>query len=525
MGLQGKTAVVVSLVGALLLGLVVVSLLNPRSSTDSESGARATASPNPVVQPGTGGGPSPPGLTDSAVDLPQRLPADPDGIPASLAIAGSVLNRQGERLAGVPLVATPSRVFASDEEERAARLHGRSDADGRYRFDGLTRGDYRIRSESTSRYSATEIKVRAGADQADLVVAPRRSLWVHGLVKAGDEPLAGVRVGPGPASTAVTYTDTDGRFGIQLEDAGDGPAPDSLHLSLDGFHARRIVLRAGDPYAGELALGTIRLERVEGQASVRGTVTAEGAPVTGAPVFLRSTEGGEHYQTATDAAGSFELLRVVVGRYEIAVVAKAGYRDYTDHDVTVGRDGLELRVALEALGYTTVRGRMVDLHGVPVAGLTLWLTSLSARAGGARPVTGDALGWFEVEGFPAGELEFATRSDPRLRITGAAVNGPDDPPLELVLDVGDLAFAGQVVNADSEPVPGARVSLIWSDQRAGISAQALRHMTTDTAGNFRFSGLGPGGHTLTVDAPGHLHHRSEQEAGTAVQIELTAVSH
>ncbi len=522
---RGKTAVVVSLVGALLLGLLVLLLINPRSSSGPESGSPTAASPTPVKQRGTEDGRSPPVLTSSPVDPPQGGPADPDDGPVSLTIAGSVLSRQGERLANVPLFATPSRVFASAEEEGAARLQGRSDAAGRYRFDGLTRGDYRIRSEATARYSATEIKVRAGADQADLVLAPRRSLWVHGRVMDGDEPLAGVRIGPGPASTTVTYTDTRGRFGIQLDDGGDGPAPDSLHFSLDGYHDRRIVVRAGDPYAGELALGTVRLERIEGQASVRGTVTAEEAPVTEARVFLRSTGGGEHYQTATDAAGGFELPGVAVGRYEIAVVAKAGYRDYTDRDVTVGRDGLELRVALEALGYTTVRGRMVDVYDDPVAGFTVWLTSLSARARGGRPVTGDAHGWFEVEDIPAGELEFATRSDPRLRITGAAVNGPDDPPLELVLDIGDLALAGQVVNAGSDPVPGARVSLIWSHQRAGISSQALRHTTADTAGNFRFSGLGPGGHTLTVDAPGHLHHRTEQEAGTAVQIELTAVSH
>jgi hypothetical protein len=263
---------------------------------------------------------------------------------------------------------------------------------------------------------------------------------------------------------------------------------------------------------------------IEGLARVRGSVLADHAPVAKARVFLRSTDLNHHYDTTSDARGYFVLPDVVIGEYTLTVVPGGLYQDYTEDGLQVGAAGGTLRIALEPLETVQLRGRMVDIQGKPVSGFSLWLTGLSARARGARPVSGDAQGFFTAEHIPAGELRFATHSDPRLRVTGATLTGPDDPLLQLTLDVGDHTLEGRVVDAYANPVPGAQVSLIWSHENGGVSSHAVHNSTTDTGGYFRFSQLGPGTHTLNLSAAGYQRRSIEQDIGVEdeVRIELEA---
>ena len=69
--------------------------------------------------------------------------------------------------------------------------------------------------------------------------------------------------------------------------------------------------------------------------NIRGTVTdSSGAVVQGAPVSARQAETGLVRTTATDKAGSYLLLELPVGHYELEVAAK-GFQKYSQQGITL----------------------------------------------------------------------------------------------------------------------------------------------------------------------------------------------
>jgi protocatechuate 3,4-dioxygenase beta subunit len=502
---------------ALLAGVIVILVLLMRPSLHSDVQSRLT----PVGEAGTTGAPDM--AADARAEQRHSAPDDSTGL---LSIAGSVLNQQGERLAGIAVIAEPRQAFADESEKVAAEQRTASDPAGRYRFSGLATGDYRIRSAESSHYPSASIIVRAGADSANLVLARRQELWLHGLVKdVAGKPLAGVRVQPGYEPLDATFSDTRGRFGIFLSLRGGAESQDSLRFSLDGYGDKRVMLGSPDPFASELTLADVRMTRIQGQATVRGSIVADDAPVPEARVFLRSTNYTDNYDTTSDARGSFVLPDVYFGEYTLTVVPSGEFRDHSQDGLKVGAAGLELRIALEPLEDARLHGQMVDILDQPVPGFSLWLTSQSARARGSSPLDGDSGGFFEANGVPVGEVDLATHSVPYIRISGVTVTRTDEP-LRLTLDVGDYLLEGRVTDDHANPIAGAQLSLIWSHDSDGIASHSARNSTTDSDGYFRFSQLGPGVHTLNVSAAGYERLRIEQDvgAGRELRIELKALA-
>ena len=93
------------------------------------------------------------------------------------------------------------------------------------------------------------------------------------------------------------------------------------------------------------------------------------------------------------------------------------------------------------------------------------------------------------------------------------------------MDWGLQILTGQVVTAGGIPLPGAEISLSWSQTKDGLTSRAIRHSTADATGTFRFTQLGPGRHTLNVSATGHtrtlVEHVVSPEHPT-VQVTLAA---
>ncbi len=80
--------------------------------------------------------------------------------------------------------------------------------------------------------------------------------------------------------------------------------------------------------------------------------------------------------------------------------------------------------------------------------------------------------------------------------------------------------------ATPTPSWAAEVSLVWSHEDNGVTSHAVRNSISDASGNFRFSQLGPGTHTLNVTATGFQGRHIEQELamGAEVKIELSALA-
>jgi hypothetical protein len=212
--------------------------------------------------------------------------------------------------------------------------------------------------------------------------------------------------------------------------------------------------------------------------------------------------------------GHFSFPSVEVGSdYRLWIRPKDRYKDYIDEDLVITSGKLDLVIVLEPLGLASLSGRMLDPDGGPLPGFSLWLRTTYATAQRFILVTGDQQGRFFVSELPEGDLMLQTRSSPLLTITGIALSAGATKNVRLTLDTGLYTLDGYVVNAQDDPVPGARISLLWSHENEGVRSRSTRETFTDVNGYFLFTQLGSGLHTLNISASGFRGARLEYQVG------------
>ena len=106
-----------------------------------------------------------------------------------------------------------------------------------------------------------------------------------------------------------------------------------------------------------------------------------------------------------------------------------------------------------------------------------------------------------------------TRSLPHLEISGFTLAPGTEEEVDVVLDWGDHAMTGRVLNYGGRPVAGAQLSLSWTHPSGSVHSRSLRRTLTDQAGSFRFTELGPGVHQLDVKAPGYSDRQVSYQVG------------
>ena len=97
------------------------------------------------------------------------------------------------------------------------------------------------------------------------------------------------------------------------------------------------------------------------------------------------------------------------------------------------------------------------------------------------------------------------------RSSGVTVSPLDGQQITLTLDVGRDEIYGQVVNANGEPVAVPDIVVSWRHEANGMHSYSARRGATDAQGRFSFAGLGPGVHTILVDATGYAPARAEHD--------------
>ena len=174
--------------------------------------------------------------------------------------------------------------------------------------------------------------------------------------------------------------------------------------------------------------------------------------------------------------------------------------DY-QQQVHVTTDIGELNVVAKTYEFGEVSGQILNTNGLPIADFDLVLRNTKSQKPN-KLVSTDELGNFEVPFAPAGELVIASRSEPSLLVQGLRLRSGENLYLPLVLDWGEHEIRGVVVDAQGIPVPASRVVLQWANQADDIKTRAIRRTTSDMQGQFAFGNLGPGPHSLRIDAPG-----------------------
>ena len=472
--------------------------------------------------PWEGGEPNSHDENDEAVrdDADMLLGDDRDEEPyaRNAVIAGRVMNDSGIALVGIGMTATAIHLFDVPPGVTVPvgdlQRHAVSDTAGRYRFDNLVPGEYRVNNMPTETYGMTQISVRSGVNVADIVLITQRTFNVVGQVTdTMGQPLAGALVQPQILGERGAYTDSTGSFELQLQ-VGEQASGLGLRTELYGYRGKMTLLGAGQVSGEQYAAVNIQLEALEKHTVVTGILRSaeDGSPVARKTVQLYSAERQQRYHGTSKTDGRFVMTAVEADTtYELLVAGGGGYATYLQPSVAVSENGLDLELLLVADENRTLTGRMVNLHGMPIANF-----SLIARA--AKPpfqsmrVTSDAAGNFVLRNPPPGPLVFESQSIPHLHVSGVQVPAMAEQAVTLTLDIGRDEIYGFVVDTNGEPVTVPNVVVSWRHTQNGITSSSTRRAAADTQGGFSFRQLGPGVHTIHVNAAGYKPARVDHDA-------------
>lgn len=326
-------------------------------------------------------------------------------------IEGEVTGPAGHPVAGVLVVAQPTRPPTTFSVAGMLAGQDRTDTDGRYEIVGLAAGDY-------------DLTVLDGVGQrpwpdtdAEQAFEPQRTTVTEGdtvrvdlEVQTEAAQIRGSIVGPDgePIQDAWVRMRAEGSRGAPF---GHEPRPtltDSAGaFTLDGVFGSTFEIRATGP-RGKLETNAT-LSDVETPVSlvlaplstVVASVTENGLPAT--DFELRVSDGPTRVlgPLVEKKSGSFVLPRLQSGEYEVEVATDTGYAKRV---VTVGPDP-ETTVELELLKRGSIRGLVLDGDGAPFGGGNVLMLELSLSLDGPRgpdgiPVADD--GTFEIKGLAPG---------------------------------------------------------------------------------------------------------------------------
>lgn len=235
--------------------------------------------------------------------------------------------------------------------------------------------------------------------------------------------------------------------------------------------------------------------------TVAGRVFDRGRRPVG-QVHVSLTSGSEAPRSVlTDDGGNFEFAAVPL---RATLIVQPIGQPQTLVDIAVEPDSRKnLDITVDD-NDASLRGRVLDTYGDPVAGARVRVEAASrtSRLGSSALSARD--GTFELAGLPA--PPYTVRAEHANFAPSPSVQVADaSQPVQFTLDAG-RPVAGTVVDRSTgEPIAGARLSL----KRGGLSER----VDSDREGRFEFKRVSRGTFHLVAEAPGHL------SASRAVEVE------
>jgi len=218
------------------------------------------------------------------------------------------------------------------------------------------------------------------------------------------------------------------------------------------------------------------------------------------------TRYGALYQTGLQAEGSFDIPGVANGSYDVSYAHRqVGKSDtfYPAQSIQVADADVNDLVftddpKIEVSGTISAEGPRPDKLNIYVA---LEPSNSAFSMGGMSAADGS----FHIASVPMAVCHLDLRSSPpegyyvkSIRFGDREVKDSDidfsngaDAPLNIVLASDGGAIDGKVQTADGQPSAGTEVTVARSDEYAGRS-DLLKRATTDAAGNFHIKDVAPG---------------------------------
>ena len=325
------------------------------------------------------------------------------------------------------------------------------------------------------------IEVRLGLNP----LVPDPTTTVQGRVVDGSgNPVAG-------ASTVVfTYftgfTDGTGFFAIPFVPSAIGNILVSAQITsngqiLDGTSGSKPGVTAGITDVGTIQIGV-------DAGGVSGVVTnLKGAPVANSQVTV--SEGANVRTTTTDPSGHYLVNNMVAGTIVAVATDPSSGLQGQGSGVLVTGQSVSINISLGASG--TINGVVMKADGVtPVGGgVTVTLSGPTYATTSTDPV-----GRFSFTFVPLGAFTIdATDSNGNHGRTSGNLYATGQTVGANVAYLGRGTVAGAVTDSDSNPVPGAAVTLTSASIFGGTYKA-----TADSSGKFSLPGIFVGAYTVTA---------------------------
>lgn len=427
-------------------------------------------------------------------------------------------------LVGKVVLATTGEPVA-DVEVSSGGFNGwlftRSDANGQFRIDGLQPGTYKPRASGATLHgeAAEQIHLAFGETSEQVVIRMHPAVHVDGrVVVAGTArpcPEGSVRLDNPHTGIETSKIDHEGHVEFRglLRGIYAVRVQCTNHLA-DEEYSELVAEQSVDGLVWEVREGlVIRGEVVDEIGDPVAQVVLEAEPVVDPDAARSRTTRGN---TSSASDGSFELAGLLPGRYEVSTVAQRG-RPGPQQPITVelelGADVSDVRIVMPAVG--TVRGRIVDQTGNPVAKAEIHAVQVGGRGRGS--VYSNDAGEFVIEELLPGETRVTARmatlgQGVSLRkpgttdddIQGELVEVVANEAVELTLTVESLngRLSGVVLDEGGGPVADAFIDVERMSESAeanhAIARRSVRWgwdrqpVLTDVEGRFEVESLPEG---------------------------------
>ncbi len=394
-----------------------------------------------------------------------------------------------------------------------------ADVDGSFVVEGAHRGQsVGAWAPGYAASPVVPVQTEAGTREVRLVLAAPMGT-VRGLVRdARGAPVEGARILLGRPDRPF---DRRGVDGARLR----GPAPQIVETDAEGRFlaehlepgATRIEADAQGhgPFLGEVLVvgggGVDVVVTLPEAAAVAGVcATRSGGPLPG--VEVRVDDGlflGARIAASGDD-GRYRLDDAAAGRIALVAVRAEG-GDPVRGEIVAGADQVAgwdpvFAVSTDDAAAVSVRGRVVDLRGQPLAGYRIVAEALPRGSGANAAATVAPEGSFAVEakseqvrllvfgpsgftGFPVAVLDGVARGreDVEIRVDAFALSG----------------LRGRILDSNGQPVPAT--IQVWHDD-----ARVFREVVVDPAtGRFAFEPAPPGTCTVEIRSESHPWQRRE----------------
>lgn len=415
----------------------------------------------------------------------------------------------------------------------AARSSTRTDANGRFRIDRLEPGIYKPSVEHDELYGQADEQVHLGLGETsdELVIRVHPAAYVRGkVVIAGSEQpctLGWVSINNPGVHSGHASLDDEGHVEFRGVLAGEY----DVHVNCHGYVA--------EDHYDKLVVGTEPLApavwQVREGLTIRGEVVDEaGQPLTNITVVARpvadpdaAREQVTQVSSISEPDGSFEIGGLLAGRYELGTSSwrdRPGPLEPLAVELQSGADLNDVRIVMPAFG--TIRGRIVDETGKPVAGANLSASLVGGQGRQPSTLSNDA-GEFTLDQLRPGQTRVSATGSGS--VFGLALRKPgtsDDDiqgelievvanevvELTLTVEAGDGRISGVVKDETGGVVADAFIDVERISEQAGANAAQTRRrvrwswntepVLTDADGRFTIEGLVAGQYVVRANRKG-----------------------